>query len=545
MCIPRYNQSLQESMMHVQVMPGSKKDWGPFLLTAWRYNLTDNVKGQIYLDYRQKLGFAEGFGANYNTLKFGKGDFKYYYTQERVEHVFPGEPNRQGLFQRYLIRLRHNWDIDSRTNFVGEYYKIVDAKRMVLGTTYNILKDYFPREYDKDALPLSYGLLHHNFTQSSIDMLLQKRTNRWYTQLEKLPEIKYSLPNIRIAETPFYFENFSQGASFNYKNAVPSSSTNDIGVNRLDTTNKVSLPMRIAFFNVTPFLKEEQTYYDKDINGSSTVLRNIFYSGADVSTKFYRIFNVKNNFLGMNINGLRHIITPTVGYAFNHEPTVLSSKLKQIDSIDAITRSNLATLELSNKLQTKRKGVTVDMFNFRVDTSYTFKPKTGDKRGSSFSDFLFNLELLPYSWMSIYADATLKHSGSRSDSGYGKFSTANYDISFGTSPDRSFGVGQRYQRKGSNEITNSFNWRFNPKWKFSLYVRSDMGHDPTITHGVREQEYTISRDMHCWIVDFTYNIKRPEGHTIWLIFRMKAFPEMEFGFNQSYHRPKPGSQATQ
>lgn len=455
--LPQYNHSLKDPLIHVQFMPGTSKYWGQFLISSWRYNITEYINGRIYLDYRANLGVAEGFGVNYAPPGFGKGDFKFYYTQER-DHNLDKENRRPRIFERYLIRNRYKWDIDEQTNLISEYYKIVDSKRFVAGTQYNFLQDYFTREYEKDSQPLSYVLVHHGFNYSSMDVLVQPRTNRWYTQLEKLPEIKYSFPSMQIGESPFYFENASSAANFNYKHAVPSPSTDDINLIRFDTDNKFSLPMKVAFFQVTPFVKSEQTYYDKNIYGASTVLRNIFYSGADVSTKFYRVFNVKSNFLGMDINGLRHIITPTVGYAFNHEPTVISSKLKQIDTIDAITRSNSAALGLSNKLQTKRKGQSVDLVDFLVTNSYNFKPKTGE-RGSSLSDFIFQLKILPYSWMSFNTDATYKHSGSRSDTNYNRFTNVNYDINFNLGSGRSFGLGQRYTRKGSNEITYGLDWR--------------------------------------------------------------------------------------
>lgn len=529
--LPQYNRSLKDPLMHVQMMPGKQKDWGMYLLTAWRYSLTENMSGRIYLDYREKLGIAQGFGLNYTTPGFGRGDYKYYYTQERSRFFKEGIPAE---FQRYFIRWRHKWDIDQRTNLTSEYYKIVDSKRILHGSQYNILKDYFPREYEKDSQPLSYALFHHTFSNSSLDLMIQKRINRWYSQLEKLPEIKYSLPSFQIVETPFYFENTIQAANFNYKYAVPSSSTNDINMKRLDTVHRFSLPMRVAFIQLIPFVKNQETFYDKDINGSSIPPRTIFYTGADASTKFYRMFDVKSNFLGMDINGLRHIITPTIGYSYNHEPTIQSSKLKQIDSIDSISRSNSASLELSNKLQTKRKNQTVDFLDFKITSTYTFKPKTG--RGSSFSDFLFDLKLLPYSWMRLDADTTYNHYQDY-------FSNANYDLNFDFGKERSVGIGQRYQRKGGNEITYNLNYRLSPKWRFSLYHRRNIGHDPTLKRGLREQEYTASRDLHCWNVDVTYNVKRGEGETIWLIFRLKAFPEMEFGFDQSYHNPKSGSQS--
>ena len=538
--LPKYNHSLKDPLMHVQLMPGKSKDWGPYLLTAWRYSLTENMKGRIYFDYREQLGVAEGFGLNYTTDNFGKGDYKYYYTQERSRRFKEGEPAE---FQRYLIRWRHKWDIDDKTNATTEYYKIVDSKRAIYGSQHNFLKDYFFREYEKDSQPLSYVLIHRAFSHSSMDFLMQKRTNRWYTQLEKLPEIKYSMPNLQIGESPFYIENSSSLANFNYKYAVPSSSVNDINMKRFDTTNKFSLPMRVAFIQFTPFVSNRETFYDKDIYGSSIAPRTIFYSGADVNTKFYRIFNVKSNFLGMDINGLRHIITPTMGYSFNHEPTILSGKLKQIDGVDSISRSNCASLGLSNKLQTKRNSQSVDVVDLNITTNYIFKPKSGDKRGSNLSDFLFDLKLLPYSWLRVDADATYKRSGNRSDAGYNRFSNANYDIIFDLGKERSFGIGQRYQLKGGNEITYSLNWRLSPKWKFSAYQRYNRGHDPTLKRGLREQEYSVSRDLHCWTMDVTYNVTGGQGESIWFIFRLKAFPELEFDFNQSYHQPKTGSQS--
>jgi hypothetical protein len=161
--------------------------------------------------------------------------------------------------------------------------------------------------------------------------------------------------------------------------------------------------------------------------------------------------------------------------------------------------------------------------------------------GSNLSDILYDLKLVPYAWLRIDMDATYKRSGVRSDPNYNHISNANYDVNIDFAKERSFGIGQRYQRKGSSEITTSLQWRLNPKWKFSLFQRHNFGHDPNIPKGLREQEYTLSRDLHCWIMDITLNNKKNEGSAIWFIFRLKAFPEMEFGFNQSYSSPKSGS----
>ena len=536
---PQYNHSLKDPLMHVQLMPGKSKDWGAYMLSAWRYNITEDVKGRIYFDYRATKGVAEGFGTNYATSNFGKGDFKYYYTQER-DHSLNKENRAPRIFQRYLIRWRHQWNIDERTNLTSEYYKITDSKRILYPSgNYNFLKDYFFREYEKDSQPLSYALVHHSFNYSSMDFFMQKRINRWYSQEEKLPEIKYSLPSLQIGETPFYFENGSSYVNYNYKNAVPSPSWDDVTANRFDTTNRLSLPTKIAFINLTPFISGQDSYSDKSTYGATSTI--VFSTGSDASTKFYRLFNIQSNFLGLDINNLRHIITPSIAYSYSKTSLMPSGKARFGGGATTAGGSS-AALTLSNKLQTKRKGQSVDLLDLNVTNTYTFKPKTGAKRGSSLSDFLFTLKLLPYSWMSINSDATYVHSGARDSVNYHHFSNANYDFNINLGPERSFGIGQRYQLKGGNEMTYNLIWRLSPKWKFSVYERFNRGHDPTLRRGLREQEYSLSRDLHCWTWDMIYNVKRGYGASIWFMFRLKAFPELGFEYNQTYHQPKPGSQ---
>ncbi|PIQ84934.1 MAG: hypothetical protein COV73_06230 [Candidatus Omnitrophica bacterium CG11_big_fil_rev_8_21_14_0_20_43_6] len=559
--LPRFNYSMKEPIMHVQVQPGRRKDWGLYLLSNWRYNLTPNTNLRVFLDYRTKLGLAEGFEVNYKTPVVGKGDFKFYYTNENNYNPPAAAPTE---FQRYFLRWRHKWTIDPRTNVMAEFYKISDKRRqfennpapLTSGSNpnaHNILQDYFFREYEKDSQPLTYALFHHAFDYSSLDILLQKRTNHWFDQLEKLPEISYNLPSLQLDDSPLYFENATQFGVYNKKGILMTPPTNDdVTVTRLDTTNTVSLPMRLGFVRVKPFVASRQTFYNQGANGQSGIVRTIFYSGTDMSTKFFRVYNTKTNFMGLDINGMRHIITPSIGYLYTHNPTVPISNIRQIDATDAITRGNTATLSLSNKLQTKRKGQSVDFVDFLISTDYVFDPKsgvnqnsilldTGNKLESQFSDIILKLKVLPYSWVRLESEATFEHSN-HTNINYNRFSLANYSLSFDLGKDRSFSIGQRYERKGYNEITAGFNWRISPKWKFGIYQRYNLKKSSTLDKGYQEQQYTLTRDLHCWDLDISLSKKEDTGTTIYFTFRLKAFPENEFGFDQKMSEGKSGSQ---
>jgi LPS-assembly protein len=544
---PYLSQSLKDRNMIVQLTPGYSKDWGPFLLSVYRYNLSDKVNGRIYLDYRDRLGFAEGVGTNFSGTQFGSGDFKFFYTQERSKEFTQDQPAE---FERYFARFRHKWNIDPKTSLINEYYKIVDSKRAIHGNEYYVLKDYFPSEYEQDTQPLSYSLLSRSFSQSSANFMIQKRINRWYDnpQLEKLPELNYSLPSFQIGELPLYFDHTSQAGSYSMKHKVPAAENADYAANRLDTYNKLSLPVKVSFIDLVPFAATRQTLYDKDINGAHLTPRSVFYTGSSASTKFYRVYDTKVNFFNLDINGLRHIVTPKISYNYNPEPTISGSRLKQFDAVDSLDLNNSADFELSNKLQTKRNGVPVDLANFIVSTSYYFYKviNTADFNNDTLSrsmidrelgNYFFKLELHPYSWVSFYSDAEYNH---RDD----YFNNLNYDFSFHVAKDRSLFFGQRIQKGGGNEITLGTDWSLTPKWRAHLYERYQRADRPLLRQGLVKQEYGFTRDLHCWLFDLNYTIEKEHGQTVWCIFRLKAFPEVAIDYSQNYNSPKVGPNYT-
>ena len=61
---------------------------------------------------------------------------------------------------------------------------------------------------------------------------------------------------------------------------------------------------------------------------------------------------------------------------------------------------------------------------------------------------------------------------------------------------------------------------------------------------MQEQEYVISRDLHEWQMELNYNQFRGQGSEIWIVFRLKAFPEDTIDLaGVSFNRRKTGSQS--
>ncbi|MDD5236071.1 MAG: hypothetical protein PHU91_00140, partial [Candidatus Omnitrophica bacterium] len=514
--IPTFSHSLKDAYTPVQIQPGKNKDWGYYVLTSTRLNISDNVKARILLDGRSKLGVSEGFQVNYENTPVGKGDVKFYYTNERLSKPLP---DGSDSYDRFLARWRHIWQITDNDRLTAEFYKIKDSK-VRHDSSANFLKDYFYREFEKDEQPKTYLLYNHIFPNASFNFFVRKRTTTFFEQVEELPEMSLNLPAYQIGASPFYFRTDTSFANMRNQgiDAIPT----DGLVSRFDTYNQFFLPAKVSFLNISPFVGVRETAYSRDINDNSIGPRSAFYTGMDMSTKFFRNFGPS----------LRHIINPSVKYEYNTKPTINSTRLVPFDDIDTLEASSKFTFELTNVLQKKDKNGNV--FNaalFRVFTDYNLKRQEIDGKG--FSDINYDLELNPLDWLRIESDA-------RYGPKEGYFKEVNIDLNTRLGKkdikDRSFGIGHRYERNGGKAMTSQLIWRINPKWKFRIYERYQFA--SVRERGFEEQEYSISRDLHCWELDLTYNISKDHGSTIWFIFRLKAFPEYGFDFNQSYNEPR-------
>ena len=524
--LPKFTQNLKDDKMHVQVTPGKSRDWGLFILTAWRYDFLANSGGRINLDYRERRGLAGGIDNYYDTKTYGKGYFKTYYMDQRnlarrhlyynfINGVPPGNTTYK---ERYRVQWRHKWEADKNTYWLAEYHKITDTK---------LIKDYFFREYEKDSHPVSYIFYNHLMPDSSnFSVLNQKRTNRIFTETEKLPEIKYDKPNTQILDTPLYLSNNSTYVSFNKKfSTVPAPTEEDASNQKLDNYTRLSLPFKLAFLELNPYAGNRETYYRRIAGREVGLFREIWDSGINLTTRFYRIFDVDADIWGMEFNKLRHIISPNIGYSYIHPPTAGSSKLIDIDSIG---EANQMDFSLENKLQTKRRNKTVDFLRLLASANYLFNTEGTVRHWNP--NLIFDLEALPYNWLRYESDAIFNQHR-------GYFTAANFDLK-ASGKVVSLGGGYRYEKESSSQMTGEILFNLIKGWSFKIYQRLQFKGSSLL----KEQDYCLSKELHCWILDIKYNVLRERGETIWIALRLKAFPGMSVDYGQNYHEPKSNSQ---
>lgn len=532
MYMPYYNHPLKDNLPQMDIVPGYDKDWGAYTLTAWRYFFHPDSKGHVHLDYRSKRGFGEGADYSYKMDKFGTGYARFYYAHDR-------EPPDADKKDRWRAQWRHRWEVDQNSIMTAEYHKLSDK---------DFLKDFFYKEeYEVDKQPCTYLSYIGAKDDYSFEILAEKRVNRFFTVTEKLPEAKMYIRKMKILDfMNLYYRDESSVARLrmdiadDVQGAV---SNDDYHATRIDSYNELSYPIRLlGFLNLNPFAGIRETYYSQNSLGETNIVRNIFNCGAELYARFYKIYDIETDWFGLNIHDIRHLVMPSVKYEYIKTPNYGPSDLYRFDSIDAFRGENGIVLTLETKLQTKRSEAggsrkTVDLVTFIADTKYMIRDDEGNE--NELIDIDLDLEIRPYDWMFLKADATIDESEHR-------FTAANADFYLNKGEDLDFGLGYRYEwdtlgAKDISQITSQFSYRINKDWKFRIYERYGIQDKK-----FQQQEYTIYKDLHCWIGEFTCRIKdtcrikNGLDYSFWVVFRLKAFPDMPFLFRTTYKGPAPG-----
>lgn len=518
---PRFSQDLRDKRAVFSVTPGYQKEWGAFLLSQYRMPLNDYIRMTLHLDYRTRTDVAEGLDMDYHTDHFGTGVLKTYYMNERnlgKNHIWEDRTTPTVERERFKVEWRHKWDIDDKTTAIWQYYKLSDS---------DFLKDYFEREYEEDSTPPTYFLATRQMDTATLSIQVDKRVNRFVDAVERLPEVNYNLPKIQIGETGFYFNDSTTVTNLDKVDANPTESR--LKTIRVDTVNELAYPFKVSFLELRPFVGTRHTYYSRtpDQDQFGTV-RAIFDTGSDVSTKFFRIYDVKTNVLNLNIDRLRHVVTPSVAYLYTHDPSISRSRLDRYDSVDALTGNHGMNFSLENKLQTKRGDKSVDLARFILGSDFRLKE---DDNPGGFNNVTADIDLLPYPWMSFYLDSLY-------DSIAEHLQNVNFDFSFHDQEKKWYWqFGKRYEHDVDDQITTELGLTINPKWKFRTYHRFD-----TDSGRYKEYEIAFRRDLHCWMVDISFGHRREEGDEIWVIWTLKDFPDLGFDFSTGFNRRNPGSQ---
>lgn len=537
---PYYERNLGRNANNFNFVPGYDSYYGPFLLGDYTWYFNNELNGKFHLDYREKRGMGTGPDFNYNLGRWGQGSLSTYYTHDQNPTTnFVDAPvyhNRERVYFSYLASPYTNVELHALARYQS------DA---------GVNRDFFQWDYRNDPQPNSYAEAEDFQRNFSVDTLAEPRLDNFLETVERLPDVRLTGFRQQILETPLYYE--SQTTVGYYRRLFPETNgffgNTNYEAGRVDTFQQITLPETFfGWLNVTPRVGGRFTYYSAATGQGATtdeITRGVFNTGAEVSFKLSRLWADAQNDL-LAVDGLRHIIEPSVNYVFVPKPNATPDQIPQFDyqlpslallpiefpeynSIDSINSENTLRYGLRNELQTKRNGQLVDLVDWQLYADWNVKPRL-DQR--TYSDLYSDLTLLPRSWIKF-------ESQTRLDINTGEWRMLLHTLTLQPNDVWSWTLGHFYLHddfspsptalgQGDDAIMSAIFFRLNENWS----VRSV--HQFDVRSGrMQEQYYSIYRDFRSWTAAITAGVRDngtgPTDLSVGFTFSVKASPKFGLG----------------
>ena len=551
---PYYRRSLGLHANTFNVMPGDESTFGPFLLGTYTWWLNDDVSGKIHLDYREKRGPGVGPDLNLRLGRWGDAQLKYYYLRDHDSgesvntNVFQNLGNIPENRQRFYL----GWQATPATN--------LNVKALVNYQSDDlVLHDFFQSDYAENPQPNTFVEANKYWDNWSLDAETTPRVNSFFDQVERLPDAQLTGFRQPVLNTPIYYESQSSVgyyeryfAGTNTLFGMTNNTPLDFNAARADTFHQLLLPETFfGWLNVTPRVGARATWYSPEYGAGGTnseTTRYVLNAGGDVSFTASQLWpDAKNSVL--DVNGLRHIIVPSLTYAFvpqlnepaNNVPQfdtlypslmILPVEFPDYNDIDAINKEDVLRFGIRNTLQTMRNGQLDDLLNWNVMLDWNLRP-TGETNSvflqpqKTFDDLYSDLSFKPRSWITVQSQI-------RYDINNNHLNMAFHQIAFAPNDRWSVGIGHWYLHNGfvdsgDDVITGTLFYRLNENWGLHAmeYFNAQTGH-------LQEQSYSIYRDMRSWTAAVAFRVidnggGQPVDYGVAFSVSLKALPSFHVG----------------
>ncbi len=538
---PIYTQRLDGKGNHFEFTPGTRSQYGGYLLSSYNWVMNDQLDGKVRLDYRSKRGVAGGLNFDTHLGRWGETTFKYYQLHDQD----PQEGNTGYNIPEDRKRFAFTYDAEPLTNLtVKSQIRYQSDER--------VLHNFIESEYRANPQPSTFVEVNKHTDDFAVDVYAQPRINEFYENIERLPDVRLTGFRQQILETPFYYESETSAGYYRHSYAVTNNLVTgaDYDATRADTYHQLTLPQTFyGWLNVTPRAGWRYTYYGEASGPGATtsdVQRTVFNTGAEATFKASQTWAGKTNRL-LALDGLRHIIEPSVNYVYVPTPTHTPNELPQFDTelpslrllpiefpdnnaIDSIDAQNVLRLGLRNRFQTKRNGQVSDFFYFDLYTDWRIDPQANQ---DDFSDVFSDIVFRPRTWLTL-------ESLNRYNVYDGELRLSFHNLTLQPNDRWSWGIGHMYVRddfsatptalqEGNSFLTSTLFYRVDENWGFRAQHQYEVEEN-----WLQQQTYAVYRDFRSWTAALTFRVRdpgngEPRDYAVAVSFSLKAFPKNSVG----------------
>ena len=379
---------------------GSVSRLGMFVQGAYRFALTDKVKGEVNLDYYGRRGWAGGAALSYVTP--GKNSdhpltevaLRGWYINDRGYQIYEENAERPEASApprgRYYFPYKHNTTIMKGGNPIDkDRAPDFDAPSLSSRSRVNVLsdayvtQDFFPAEYIQDQQPNTYADVMYQDPNFTVTANARTQINNLFQTQQQKPSAKIEfkrqfIPGTYDKEELLKNPDGNPGLAYEGESSVDNLGTQwnqvanqtDYSALRYDTYHQLLYPRQyFNWLNLTPRAGIRGTVYTKSnltTNGvaqntqtgptgnrqnlaDTSLFRYVFNFGFDASTKAYATWNeVKNK--AWAIDGIRHVFEPFVQASYVPQPNVRPTEFAGYDNRINTTESRTLNSTLYNSV---------------------------------------------------------------------------------------------------------------------------------------------------------------------------------------------------
>ena len=379
---------------------GSVSRLGMFVQGAYRFALTDKVKGEVNLDYYGRRGWAGGAALSYVTP--GKNSdhpltevaLRGWYINDRGYQIYEENAERPAASApprgRYYFPYKHNTTIMKGGNPIDkDRAPDFDAPSLSSRSRVNVLsdayvtQDFFPAEYIQDQQPNTYADVMYQDPNFTVTANARTQINNLFQTQQQKPSAKIEfkrqfIPGTYDKEELLKNPDGNPGLAYEGESSVDNLGTQwnqvanqtDYSALRYDTYHQLLYPRQyFNWLNLTPRAGIRGTVYTKSnltTNGvaqntqtgptgnsqnlaDTSLFRYVFNFGFDASTKAYATWNeVKNK--AWAIDGIRHVFEPFVQASYVPQPNVRPTEFAGYDNRINTTESRPLNSTLYNSV---------------------------------------------------------------------------------------------------------------------------------------------------------------------------------------------------
>jgi LPS-assembly protein len=443
-----------------------------------------NIRAGAELGLYSNRGVLIGPAATYSfgdDDRGGRGTLRSGYIHDngdRFEDIL-GRPVPK---DRGFVRWEHQQRLSPRTTLFGEVNYWSDSE---------VTRDFRSREFNRVQTPDSFLEAVYAADNYSLSLFSRLHPNRYHRVQQRLPELRFDLLPTPLAGG--IHQRAQAGVALLREDDPFDEPT--LRSDRYDAYYGLTRTFTPRdWFSFQALAGGRVTHYARALGGRDDYTRTLGELGFDAELRASGLYAYRNERWG--IDGLRHLITPRLGYRYIPQGDRGRPYIPSIDrrafttylepfglgdqrNIDDLRKTNTLRIGLDNTLQTRDPAYgSRDLVSFNLAADLRFDKQPGER---DFSAVHAELRLTPAPWLEFDIYQSL-------DPYDGKLGELNTGLILNDGDVHAVRLGTHYLRGEIEEYVLDYRYRFNEVWQALTELHYDRRQDRFVerTFGIRQ-----------------------------------------------------------